>query len=151
MNNHKVVEPSRSEIGGFTLIELLVTVAIISILVAVALPSYQDYIIRANRSAAQQFMLDIANREEQYLLDARTYNATIGTGGLNLTPPSALTNRYTFAVVVVPGPPPTYAITATPIGPQSADLSDPIGSGSSVGPLTLDSLGNKGPAVKWAR
>jgi type IV pilus assembly protein PilE len=151
MKNHKVVDSAVSNISGFTLIELLVTVAIISILVAVALPSYQDYIIRANRSAAQQFMLDIANREEQYILDARTYHATIGTGGLNLTPPAALTNRYTFAVVLASGPPPTYTITATPIGPQSGDLSDPIGSASSVGPLTLDSLGNKGPAVKWTR
>src|SRR5690349_1653168 len=90
---------------GFTLIELMVTVVIIGILAAVAIPSYQNYIIRANRSSAQQFMLDVANREEQYLLDARTYSATIGTGGLNLTTPAQLSNRYTFAVVLTAGPP----------------------------------------------
>jgi len=136
---------------GFTLIELLITVVIISLLVVVALPSYQNYIIRANRSAAQQFMLDVANREEQYNLDARAYTATIGAGGLNLTTPPALSNRYTFAVVLTAGPPPTYTITATPIGSQAVDLNDPIGSANSVGPLTLDSLGQKGPSVKWTR
>ena len=139
------------ETFGFTLIELLMTVVIISLLVVVALPSYQNYIIRANRSAAQQFMLDVANREEQYNLDARAYTATIGAGGLNLTTPPALSNRYTFAVVLTAGPPPTYTITATPIGSQAVDLNDPIGSANSVGPLTLDSLGQKGPSVKWTR
>jgi len=139
------------ETFGFTLIELLMTVVIISLLVVVALPSYQNYIIRANRSAAQQFMLDVANREEQYKLDSRVYTATIGAGGLNLTTPPALGNRYTFAVVLTAGPPPTYTITATPIGPQTVDLNDPIGSANSVGPLTLDSLGQKSPSVKWTR
>jgi len=139
------------ETFGFTLIELLMTVVIISLLVVVALPSYQNYIIRANRSAAQQFMLDVANREEQYNLDARAYTATIGAGGLNLTTPPELGNRYTFAVVLTAGPPPTYTITATPIGPQTVDLNDPIGSANSVGPLTLDSLGQKSPSVKWTR
>jgi type IV pilus assembly protein PilE len=136
---------------GFTLIELMITVAIVGILASVAYPSYQDYIIRANRSTAQQFMLDIANREEQYLLDARTYTATIGTGGLNLTAPTSISGRYTFSVTVAAGPPLTYTITATPTGPQTGDLYDPIRSSNSVGPLTLDSLGQKGPAVKWTR
>ena len=58
---------------GFTLIELMITVAIIAILAGIAYPSYQSYVQRTQRSAAQQLMLQIASRQEQRLLDTRTY------------------------------------------------------------------------------
>ena len=50
---------------GFTLIELVITIAVVGILAAIALPSYQQYVIRSKRSAAQAQMMDIANREQQ--------------------------------------------------------------------------------------
>ncbi|MDH5536136.1 MAG: type IV pilin protein [Betaproteobacteria bacterium] len=125
---------------GFTLTELMIVIVVIGILAAVAYPSYQSYIIRANRSAAQQFMLEIANRQEQFVLDARVYTATIGAGGLALTPPANLASRYTFAVALNAGPPPGYTITATAIGPQSSD-----------GALTFNSDGTKAPADKWKK
>jgi type IV pilus assembly protein PilE len=133
---------SAGKCRGFTLIELMTVVATIAILVAIAYPSYQEYVIRANRSLAQQFMLDIANREEQYRLDARAYTATIGAGGLNLTEPAQLSNRYTFSIALVAGPPPGYTITAAVIsgGPQESD-----------GDLTLTNDGVKSPADKWKR
>ena len=62
----------------------MVVVAVIGILSAVAWPSYKQYVQRGNRPAAQQLMLEIASREQQYLLDARQYTATIGSGGLNI-------------------------------------------------------------------
>lgn len=124
--------------AGFTLIELLIATAVVSILAAIAYPSYQQYIIRTNRSSAMQFMLQMANREEQFLLDASAYTATVGTGGLNLTPPAELGTRYTFSAAATAGPPPTYTLTATAIGDQASD-----------GNLTLDNLGQKTPADKW--
>jgi type IV pilus assembly protein PilE len=123
---------------GFTLIELMIVVAIVGILAAVAYPSYQAYVRRSVRSAAQSFMLTIASKEEQYILDARNYTATVGTGGLALTAPAETSGRYTFSVVVNAGPPPTYTITATAAGTQAVD-----------GNLGLTSDGVKTPAAKW--
>ncbi len=129
--------PGRSR--GFTLIEVMIVVAIIGILSAIAYPSYQNYVLRAKRSAAQQFMLDISSREQQYLLDARLYTATLGTGGLNMTVSTDVSPNYTFAIAVDnAAAPPTFTITATAIGSQLTD-----------GNLTLNNLGQKTPSSKW--
>ena len=117
----------------------MVAVAVVGILAGLAWPSYRNYVMRANRSAAQQFMLDIANREEQYMLDARSY-ATGSTAltSLNLTVPTAVSPNYTLSVAAVTGPPVGYLITATAIGNQLTD-----------GNLTLSSAGTKTPTSKW--
>ena len=59
--------------NGFTLIELMVTVAIVGILAAVAYPSYTSHVQKGARRAAQAQMLDIANRQQQFLLGSRAY------------------------------------------------------------------------------
>jgi len=123
---------------GFTLIELMIVVAIIAILAAVAWPSYQNYVIRGNRAAAQSFMMTIATRQEQYLLTNRSYTTTIGAGGLGLTAPNETTGRYTF--VVTNPTTSSYTITATAAGNQVSD-----------GDLTLSSDGTKTPTDKWKR
>jgi type IV pilus assembly protein PilE len=132
---------------GFTLLELLITVVIVGILAAIALPSYSQYVIRANRTQAKQFMADIANRQEQYLLDQRSYAGTVGSGGLGMTAPSETAGLYTFAAAVGGNdclgaalPTPGYTITATAIGGQATD-----------GDLCLDSVNNKTPGGKWGK
>ncbi|ENU45155.1 type IV pilin protein [Acinetobacter seifertii] len=45
---------------GFTLIELMIVVVIVAIFAAVAIPSYQAYVLRADASRAQQQMQQIA-------------------------------------------------------------------------------------------
>ncbi|MFS2124360.1 type IV pilin protein [Pseudomonas sp. Pseusp97] len=123
---------------GFTLIELMVVVAIVAILAAIAYPSYQQYVIRGKRSAAQAQMMDIANRQQQYLLANRSYatKTQLESGGYSL--PSEVSGNYGYSITVGSGTPPTFTITFTPSGAQASD-----------GNLTLSSDGSKTPAAKW--
>jgi len=123
---------------GYTLIELVVSLAVLSLLAALAYSSYQNHMIKVNRSAAEQFMTDIATRQAEYLIDARTYANSTGASGLNIPMPTAVSNSYNVTIAVTIGPPLGYLITATPTGRQTQD-----------GVLTLDDTGQKLPVGKW--
>ncbi|PJD90768.1 MAG: pilus assembly protein PilE [Legionella sp.] len=66
---------------GFSLIELMIVIAIMSIILGFAYPSYQAYIVRAHRIEGQMALFDLANRMEKYYDHYATYaNAAIETG-----------------------------------------------------------------------
>ena len=74
---------------GFTLIEVLMVVAILGILVAVALPSYQEYVLRGKITEATSTLSDLRLRAEKFYGDNRTYV------GFNQTTPG--TRYFTYA------------------------------------------------------
>ncbi|MBL8424126.1 MAG: prepilin-type N-terminal cleavage/methylation domain-containing protein [Candidatus Accumulibacter phosphatis] len=113
--------------SGFTLIEVLIVVAILGILMSIAVPAYSEYIRRAHRAAAQQFLLDVAQRQEQYLLDNRQY-ATIlgaGAGGLGMVVPADVSPYYNnpdFTGVNNAATPPAFLLFMSPkAGKMSGD------------------------------
>lgn len=117
---------------GFTLIEVMIVVAVVAILSAIAYPSYQEYVRRSHRSAAQAFMLDVAARQQQRLIDMRSYAADLAT--LRVAPPADVASRYDFAIALVAGPPPGFGLTAAPKGGQAQDK---------CGTLSLNNTGSK--------
>lgn len=123
---------------GFTLIELIITVAVIALLAAIALPSYTQYVIRSKRSAAQAAMMDIANRQQQFLLANRSYadNAALAASGYTL--PSEVSSNYSYSITVSTTAVPGFTITLTPTGSQASD-----------GALSLNNQGVKMPPEKW--
>lgn len=128
----------KSTHSGFTLIELIIVTAIVAILAAVAFPSYTRYVVRSNRSAAQAQMLDVANRQQQYLLANRAFatKAQLTTAGYNM--PSQLSNLYTWDVELGATAVPAYTLTFTATGTQLSD-----------GYLTYSHDGVKSPVGKW--
>jgi len=126
--------------GGFTLIELMITVAIVGVLAAVVYPSYKAHIVKSNRRAAQAQMLDIANREQQFLLANRAYasKTALETSGYAL--PTELTSKYSYDVTVGTSTVPAFTVTFSPVTP---------GSQADDGALTFTSEGVKAPADKW--
>src|ERR1700682_2416216 len=81
---------------GFTLVELLVTMAIIGIIAVFAYPSYESYMVRNNRGAAQAVLLDVAQRQQQYLLDNRSYATWAQITAAGVTVPSNVSQFYNF-------------------------------------------------------
>ena len=117
------------------MVELVIVVAVIAILAAVAYPSYAAYKVRANRAAAQAFLMDLANRELQYFLNARAYSGTLAGLGVAGIPPDVAV-YYTVAAPTVDNSaaPPTFTVSAVARA-QTLQAAD--------GDLSINSLGVK--------
>ncbi|RCS31378.1 type IV pilin protein [Rhodanobacter denitrificans] len=123
---------------GFTLIELMITVAVIAILAAIAVPSYFQYTLRSNRSAAESVMQEIAGAQERYMVDSRQFAGNLST--LGYTVPNTVSPNYNVVMVATAssasgGTPPSYTVTATPQGTQVRD--------TACATLTLNGDGSK--------
>lgn len=122
---------------GVTLIELMIVVVILSIIAAVGYPAYIQHTTKSRRAAAESFLLSVANKQEQYMLDARIYADTLAK--LNLTTlPAEVSPHYTIALSNITNT--TYTITATPIAGQLA-------SDTTCATLGLDQTGLKGRMI----
>ncbi|MFV0277200.1 MAG: type IV pilin protein [Parahaliea sp.] len=124
---------------GFTLSELVVVVAIVGILLAVALPGYQNSMQKGRRSDAKSALLDVANRQEQFMLDHNTYTTDMTDLGFSADPMVSEEQYYTVdAAACTSGAIGNcYLLTATP------QASGPLARDSRCTTLTLDSRGQK--------
>ena len=100
---------------GFTLIELMIAIAIVGVLVAIAYPSYTNSLIKGNRANAKSFLLDVAQKEQAFLMDNRAYASKADLVAVGIIVPKEFTNFYDWDVKLVAAPPPGFQVTATPI------------------------------------
>jgi type IV pilus assembly protein PilE len=138
--------PTRAEQRGVTLIEILIVVVIIGIIAGVAYPSYVQYVADTKRTAATATLLQIADRQQQFFMDNKTYAADLTDLGLAANPfvvadDGTATNAanadsvYTIALSNVAAT--TYTITATPLNSQ-------LSRDAACGSLTLNQAGTRG-------
>ena len=134
--------------AGFTLIELMVVVAIIGILLAIAVPSYRQYILRAGRSEAMTLLSRVATEQERFLYRFGRYSGSItaprstdpGTSGLALadsTREGAADDAYYTISLDLAADTLSYVVSAEPVGAQAHD---------DCGRLTLSHTGEHGAA-----
>ena len=139
--------PSRQlKFAGVTILELLLVVAIIAIIASFAYPSYMGQVVRTKRTAATAALLQIANRQQQFFMDRKSYTSDLtdlgygsdpfvisddGTSSIAKDPQSV----YSISLSNVAAT--RYTITAEPLHGQ---LSQDIACGS----LTLDQAGVRG-------
>ena len=68
-------------VSGFTLIELVIVVTIVAILLAVALPGYQEQVRKTKRSLARAELQELLGRQEQFFVNNRSYATTLSQLG----------------------------------------------------------------------
>jgi type IV pilus assembly protein PilE len=146
-------QSSKHTSSGFTLIELMVTVAIVTILATIAVTSYTSQVQKSRRTEAKSALLDLAGREERLFSTTNTYSqdeaflgyATVSTPMTNMT----FGNRYYTLTAVVPNPPNSYVLTATPVA-GSSQANDTTCGSFSVNQLGVQTVSGTGTvAACW--
>lgn len=113
---------------GFTLIELMIVIAVIGVLAAIAIPNYNEHVMRSRITGATSALADMQVRMEQYFQDNRTYVGACVANTVARMP--ANTAAFTFTC---PAPSATdYTIVATGAGPMANFIFNLTQSGKST-------------------
>lgn len=82
--------------NGFTLIELMIVVAVIGLLAAIAIPSYQDSVRKGRRAEGRAALTELLQQQERYMTQMNSYLAFTNSAGTT-TPVSAATTFKVFS------------------------------------------------------
>lgn len=120
-----MVRPYIKAQRGMTLIELVIVVAVMGILLTLAIPGYQNHLLRVHRTEAVRLLLQASMCQQQLYAINDNYDTT-------QCQPVSDQDRYQIVYQPADTQGPNYNAIATPKGAQ---LADPCGS------LSLDQSG----------
>ncbi len=141
MNHRSTCLTARRRSRGVTLLELLTVVVVVGILAAIAVGSYRNYLLRANRTEGRMALLRLQAAQEKFFLQNNAY-ATAAQ--LSTAPPAGLgipaTTQSGFYTITLNVPnATTYTATATAAGGQVDDT-------AACRVLTINEIGTRTPA-----
>ena len=128
---------------GITLVELMIVVVIIAILASIALPGYQQYVMRSKRVTAEGDLFAFRNSMQRYFAENNTYlgaangGADTGAPAATLFPSQSPVGSDTVAynLTISAATATSFTVQATPTGGQASD---------DCGNLTLTSTNVRG-------
>lgn len=139
--------------NGFTLIELMVTVAIVGILAAIAIPSYTQYVSRANRSDAKASLMENVQFLERNYTENNKYHEDSGDNEIVLpvtTSPKSGTALYDITLQADTLTATSYTLLATPVV-GGRMVNDECGTFSITNTGVKDVTGSLGPDACWGK
>jgi type IV pilus assembly protein PilE len=117
----------RRHVAGVTLLELMAVVLVIGVLGMIAIPSYRQYSMRAQRTDAKTALLQLATNQERYYLANNSYGTVAelqdadllsGEGG------NAFSERGAYRITIPVADATTFTATATPVAGGSINMTD---------------------------
>jgi type IV pilus assembly protein PilE len=103
---------------GMTLIELMAVVMVIGVLGMIAIPSYRQYTMRAQRVEAKTALMQLQTNQERFYLQNHTYSDDPGELGFV----GDITERGAYALTIEDADATGYTATATPRAGGSIDM-----------------------------
>lgn len=99
---------------AFSLVEMLITLGVISILAAVAYPSYLQHLVRANSAATKAYLMELSSLQNEFMFENHRYAESLK--GLGATPNTKVNEHYQITITDVAKPltPPTFTLQAEP-------------------------------------
>lgn len=102
-----------ARVGGFTLIELMVVVAVVAILAAVALPSYQESVRKGRRGQAKADLIEVGQLAERYrTVNNNSYSGFSLPAGFDQSPRTGAASYVVELETADDGR--SFTVTATP-------------------------------------
>ena len=131
--------------AGFTLIELMIVVAIIGILAAIALPAYQDYIVRSRVSEA----VSMASSLKSLVTENAASEKPLRAGFVPIGPGNETDNIKATDISVALGEI-TFTMTAKSGGDGATIVFTPTSDGVAFSGTTTGSTMPTGASVAWS-
>lgn len=122
--------------SGFTIVELMIVLVVVAVLLALAYPSYTQYVRKSKRAEAQQLLMNWSVNQEIW----RSNNSEYAGDG-DISPP----NHDNYGFTVTDPSATSFTLTADANGDQAKDVED----GQSCDVMTLNENGQKQPIECW--